>query len=140
LRAEGITTEFLPYPEEQFWALLAQKTTPVIGGGGHADYEGSIPSFDRFGALVMFVPMFELLKLGYNVIYIDLDIGFVQDPIPYLVQGDADFVVSWEQRTCIFSSLPDVADKVDWYGIEPNTGMSPPTPVTIIIIISSSSS
>jgi hypothetical protein len=77
-RNMGIETEFLPYPEEQFWALVSKKSNGIVPGGGHCDYETLVPSFEHFGALVMLVPIYELVKLGHNVIYIDLDIGFVQ--------------------------------------------------------------
>ena len=42
----------------------------------------------------MLVPALEALMLGYNGSYFDVDMGLVQNPIPYLTRGDADFVTT----------------------------------------------
>ena len=58
------------------------------------------PTFLSFGALVMLVPVLEALNYGFNVIYFDVDIGLVQDPVPFLIKGDADFTTTLEIRSC----------------------------------------
>ena len=110
-------------------------------GFGCADYSDSTPTFQSFGALVMLVPALEVMLHGYNVIYFDVDMGFVQDPIPFLTAGDADFVTSLgkvpiqivlrlhdkfiytvEIRRC--SDYPSNNPlSIDWEKIEPNTGV-----------------
>eukprot|EP01034_Spumella_vulgaris_P030063 gene30063-37219_t len=70
----------------------------------------------------MLVPVLEVLQLGYNVIYFDVDIGLVQDPVPFLTIGSADFVTSIEMRSCpefISVSKPETL----WETMEPNTGV-----------------
>lgn len=74
----------------------------------------------------MLVPVLEVLSLGYNVIYLDIDISMLEDPIPLLLHGDADFVVSEETRGCTFHSFIkkelDFSPQTITSNIEPNTG------------------
>ena len=114
LTAAGVNSLFLSYPVDLFHSVLKKKTTPIRRDGSRADYEGDIPSFNHYGALVMLIPMLEVLEMGYNVIYFDLDVAFVQDPVPLIINGTADFTVSLEMRTCIFPSLLDFAQTTDW--------------------------
>lgn len=118
----GIQGNFLTYPNSLFWDLVSQKTTSVVGGPQRVSYAGTLPTFKHFGALVMVVPLLEVLELGYNPIYLDLDIAFVRDPIPHMIRGTADFVVSIEMRTCILPSVVEVAVHTNWLKAEPNTG------------------
>ena len=67
-----------------------------------ASFEGPLPSFKTYGALVMLVPSLEVLLLGFDVVYFDLDLVLTQDPLPALATGRADLRVSFEQRTCVF--------------------------------------
>ena len=71
----------------------------------------------------MLVPALEVMMLGYNVIYFDVDMGLVQDPVPYLTSGDADFVTTLEMRQCPEKYPSSVPDTIDWETIEPNTGV-----------------
>ena len=71
----------------------------------------------------MLVPALEVMMLGYNVIYFDVDMGLVQDPVPYLTSGDADFVTTLEMRYCPEKYPSSVPDTIDWETIEPNTGV-----------------
>jgi Nucleotide-diphospho-sugar transferase len=112
----------LTYPDELFWTLVSQKTSKVMAGKTFADYSGDVPSFKSHGALAMLVPQLEALQLGYDVIYFDVDIGLVQDPVPYITRGDADFVVSIEQRACPEEYPTSRKFHTDWEGMEPNTG------------------
>lgn len=113
----------LTYPDELFWSMLATKQTPIDNTRGRADYKGEIPTFSNFGAFVMLVPVLEALNLGYNVIFIDVDQGWVQDPIPYLIKGNADFVSSVELRQCPVFYSSGNSKPLDWYNVEPNTGV-----------------
>jgi hypothetical protein len=122
LRKLGIHSHFLTYPEELFWKLCLNKTTPLLPATHHrASYEGTEISFKTFGALVMLVPALEALLLGYDVIYFDLDISFVTDPLPAISLGNADLKVSIEQRACLFPT--QWAPQINWEDTEPNTGV-----------------
>lgn len=69
----------------------------------------------------MKVPILEALELGFNVIFFDVDIALVKDPLPYLIEGSADVIVSPELRVCTFPSLNP--DSYSWKSLEPNTGV-----------------
>jgi len=116
----------ISYPVELFWQLIDTKPSIIYypQQKEHADYHSKHPNFVNFGALVMIVPGLEILQYGYNFIYFDLDIALVQDPIPYLLQGDADFITTTEFRYCpeIYPSV--IGAKFDWNSsIEANTGI-----------------
>ena len=122
LQKLGIYSHFVPYPEELFWKLCLNKTTPLLPPRhNRASYDGTDISFKTFGALVMLVPSLEVLLLGYDVIYLDLDISLVTDPLPAISLGTADLTVSIEQRACIFPS--QWASQINWEDAEPNTGV-----------------
>lgn len=94
----------LTYPDELFWSILSQKTNALARGRGRANYlDSDVPSFSSHGALVMLVPVLEVLLLGYSVLFFDIDIGLVVDPVPYMIRGSADLVFAQEVRHC-----PDV--------------------------------
>ena len=120
---ESLGIRVLTYPDQLFWSLVMQKTSRVMQGNTFAEYKGDFPSFVGYGALAMLVPQLEALSLGYSIIYFDVDIGLVQDPVPYITRGDADFVVSIEQRACPeeYPSSRRMAEK--WEELEPNTGV-----------------
>ncbi len=113
----------LPFPEELFWQVLSTKKSPVKTGKGFADYTGDTPSFIAHGALVMLIPVLEALELGHNVIFFDVDIGLVQDPVPFLTANNADFVSSQEIRHCAEFFSASRPHHVDWQAVEPNTGV-----------------
>lgn len=102
------------YPYELFWSLVAKKTSEVRHQSGNVDYGGSMPSFKHFGFLVMLVPLLEALQAGYNVIYFDVDIALIKDPLPHMVYGSADIAVSIEKRTCVYPSLYENKASTDW--------------------------
>ena len=102
------------YPYELFWSLVARKTTDIKHASGNVDYGGSMPSFKHFGFLVMLVPLLEALRAGYNVVYFDVDIALVKDPLPLMVLGSADITVSIEKRTCVYPSLFENKGVTDW--------------------------
>eukprot|EP01038_Epipyxis_sp_PR26KG_P004990 gene4990-6975_t len=121
LRRLGVSV--ISFPEQLFWQLISRKTSPIKVGKNHADYKGVFPSFSSFGSLVMLVPVLEVLQLGYNVFYLDLDIGILIDPIPYMIKGNADFVSSIEIRGCPEFFTTSHPEKTNWERIEPNTGL-----------------
>ncbi len=55
------------------------------------------------------------------MIFFDVDVALVADPLPHMILGEADLVVSSEIKTCTFPSL---MRGVDWNHVQPNTGMS----------------
>lgn len=116
----------LTYSDVTFWTLMGSKKNMVWNNKidkTRADYEGIYPNFQNYGALVMLVPILEILDLGYSVIFFDVDIGLIQDPIPYLIRGDADIVTSMESRGCPDDYPSFVGAKFDWENVEPNTGI-----------------
>lgn len=84
--------QVLPYPYEMFWRLVMRKATNITLGSGRGDYNASIPTFPNFGSLPMLVPVLETLQLGYDTIYLDTDMVFLQDPVPVLTKGKAGSV------------------------------------------------
>ena len=120
---EELGVRVLTYPDERFWSTVHQKRTPIKFGPRFADYDSEIPNFQSHGALVMVVPQLEILELGYSVIYFDVDIGLVQDPVPYITRGDADFTLSIEQRDCPDTYPSTSKMETNWGIIEPNTGV-----------------
>ena len=60
--------------------------------------------------------------MGFNVIFFDVDIALVKDPLPYLIAGNADVIVSPELRVCTFPSFSP--ESYGWKSLEPNTGDS----------------
>ena len=121
LRKLGVSP--LTYPDELFWKVVSNKMQPIHQGATYAKYNGTKVSFQEFGALPMLVPALEVLEYGYNIIYFDVDIALVHDPVPYLIRGDADFVASIENRACREEYYGMVPSKIDWERIEPNTGI-----------------
>ena len=114
----------LPYPEELFWRLVYGRTHHLRVGKRHASYKGSLPDFRAFGSLPMLVPMYEIISFDYNMIYLDVDLGLVLDPIPHMVNGDADFVTSVETRDCTDHPHHATVADLNWDAVESNTGIS----------------
>jgi hypothetical protein len=114
--------KFMDYPYELFWQNIARKTSPIKSHGGTVDYSGHLPSYKHFGFLVTLIPILEALLAGFNVIYFDIDIALVQDPLPFMISGSADFIVSPEMRSCVYPSLQENAKKLDYSNLESNTG------------------
>jgi Nucleotide-diphospho-sugar transferase len=114
--------EIISYPNSLFWGLVAAKKRPMRRGSMYGDYEGNVPSFKHFGALVMLVPILEVIELGYNVLFFDIDVTLLRDPVPYMLRSTADISVSPESRDCRFPSHPSFREKTDWYKSEANTG------------------
>ena len=110
----------LPYPYSQFWSLIASKQSGrIFKGPGRGSYDGQVPSFSKFGALPMLVPLLEVLEHGHHAIYFDIDLAFIQDPIPYFFHGNNDILLGLELRSCLFPSLQV---SPGWSHKEPNTG------------------
>jgi len=110
----------LPYPYSKFWSLIASKQSGrIFKGPGRGGYDGLVPSFSEFGALPMLVPLLEVLENGHHAIYFDIDLAFIQDPIPYFFHGNNDILLGLELRSCLFPSLQV---NPSWSLMEPNTG------------------
>eukprot|EP01039_Chlorochromonas_danica_P001597 gene1597-1744_t len=113
----------LAYPEALFWRTVSLKKTPVVHGRGRGEYNADFPHFLSYGALVMLVPVLEALQLGYNVIYMDVDVAMVQDPLPYLLRGNADLTFSVETRRCQDYYSISNPNYFEWNRTEPNSGV-----------------
>jgi hypothetical protein len=97
---ESMGAIVLQFPNDLFFALIREKTTSFKTGRMHSDYALNFPSFKSHGALVTLVPILEVLAFEYNVIYMDVDVGLVLDPVPYLIHSDVDIVIAQESRKC----------------------------------------
>ena len=113
----------LPYPEELHYLLVYGKSEPISAGRKAAPYSDDYPNFLSYGALVMLVPTYEIIRSGYNAIYFDVDIALIVDPIPHLTLGDADFVTSMENKECIEVAYAADVRHVKWDEHEFNTGI-----------------
>jgi hypothetical protein len=126
------------YPEGLFWGLLANRTTNIVPRNQYpprADYIGILPHFKRHGAILMLVPWLEILQHGYTMMFLDVDIAMVKDPVPWIVPSQhraADISFSKEIRDC---RLPNYPSRIAKYGsrgldasgvrmTEPNTGVT----------------
>eukprot|EP01031_Cornospumella_fuschlensis_P032349 gene32349-39121_t len=114
---------FVTYPDFLFWQLLVTKGTEIIEGNAYAKYDANVPSFSSFGALVMLVPVLEVLEHNFNAIFLDADVALVRDPIPYLTQSKADLTMSMESRGCQEYFSATYPNFFDYYKIEPNSGV-----------------
>jgi hypothetical protein len=56
-------------------------------GKEYGSYRGKEVTFQHFGALVMLVPILEVLEAGYSGVYLDVDVAVLMDPIPFMVKG-----------------------------------------------------
>lgn len=117
----GDNISIISYPFNLFWQFVSNKNSVINRDYNAGDYMGSVPSFKHFGALVTLVSIYELLREGYNIIYTDVDISLLRDPIPFLTSDDIDFVASQELRSCMFPSF--LSKHTDWSTMEPNTGV-----------------
>ena len=97
LRQYNRLSRFIDFPNALFWQLLTKKTywQGTYSVKWKLDFRGSSVSHAHFGSpLLKIVLMLEVLRNGYDCVYFDVDIGLVLDPVPYMMRGDADFVVS----------------------------------------------
>ena len=114
----------LPYPEELFWRFVYGRVNPLRVGKRHVSYRGNRPDFKEFGSLPMLIPMYEIIALGYSMIYLDVDLGLVLDPIPHMLHGDSDFVTSVETRECVDHPHVATVRTTNWEVVEFNTGVT----------------
>ncbi|RYG62796.1 hypothetical protein EON64_17190, partial [archaeon] len=112
--------QVLPFPYAAFWQIVAAKQTNISIGSGRGDYNDTVPSFQHFGALPMLVPVYEAVQLGFNALYLDVDIVFTHDPVPFLTAGTADLVIAPELKNCV--TMPSLGYYSRWAHLEPNTG------------------
>eukprot|EP01038_Epipyxis_sp_PR26KG_P017391 gene17391-24033_t len=114
--------KILEYPYSLFWEYISHKNTTIEFRSGNVGYQNNYPTFQDFGFLVVLIPILELLELGYNVLYLDVDIVLLKDILPEITRGKSDLSLSAEMRTCSSQSLPENYNRVAWDSIEPNTG------------------
>lgn len=114
----------LPFPEELFWRFVYGRVNPLREGKRRVPYKGDRPDFKEFGSLPMLIPMYEIIALGYNMIYYDVDLGLVLDPIPHMLYGDSDFVSSVETRECVDHPHVATVRTTNWEVVEFNTGVT----------------
>ena len=128
----ALTITLQLYPMDLFWRLVRQKSNNIIVGNGRASFAAEYPSFQHFGALVMLVPILEMLQYGINVLYMDSDAVMVQDAGKHIAtlaneSPDLDFIISQESRHCLFPSYYRINQKVTplsfAHDTEPNTGI-----------------
>jgi hypothetical protein len=112
----------ITFPDYLFWELISNKKT-FKQGKSEAPYNGDFPSFQSFGALPQLVPAYEMLLLGFDTIYFDVDIALVHDPVPFMVKGNADFVSTLEIRGCTDMYTSSYPNDYNWRLMEPNTGI-----------------
>lgn len=78
---------FASYPYGLFWHALSFKQ----GGSATDMYLTSpsveCPNFKIFGSLITTVAIFEVVLHGHSVLYLDIDLVLIRDPIPYMLQG-----------------------------------------------------
>lgn len=100
--------ELFPYPRSLFWSQMARKTNELLGRINHRKrpYLGYTITTSQFGYITKLTPILELMTLGYDVIYTDLDIAFLRDPVPYIFSSSApaDLIFSVERRSCDYYS------------------------------------
>jgi hypothetical protein len=114
----------LPFPEEMFWLFVYGKSTPIYEGKKHVPWKGDSIDFLNYGALVMLMPTYEVLKAGYTCLYMDVDIALIVDPVPHMILGDSDFVASIENKECQEHFMASNPFAIPWDNVEPNTGIS----------------
>ena len=68
----------------------------------HCSFTGDVPSDIYFGVMTTFIPVLEVLTTGRDVIFIDLGVTMLKDPIPYLV-ANYDY-----DRTGV-NGIPDIS-------------------------------
>lgn len=121
LESHGIIV--VDYPTNLYWQILTSKTTMNKKGKGRAVFSGEKPSFKHHGAIVMLVPILEALLHGYDVIFFDVDIALVQDPISYFTNSDVDIILSMENRKCQEYYSTSFPGFFNYFYVEPNSGV-----------------
>lgn len=111
------------YPEALFWRTVSTKESPILYGPTYGKYDAEYPDFHSYGALVMLIPVLEALLHGYNVIFLDVDVALVHDPVPFILRGTADMTMSMEPRGCQDYYSSAYPRFFDWERAEPNTGV-----------------
>ena len=90
------------FPIEDIWSTYASKRMWYSNRDQWVTYNEGLLIQNHGTGLKLF-PIQEALAHNYNVIFFDLDIGFLYDPIPYLWQGlsrTPDVITSLEAIRC----------------------------------------
>lgn len=123
LRSMGIDSNFLPYPVELFWSIVRKKSNGLQYGYHRCTYEGDLPSMDTYGGLIKIVPLLEVLQLGNDILFLDVDVAVIHDIIPAIIKGNADINFSLELKSCFYPSHVEHMNYTDWTLLEPNSGV-----------------
>jgi hypothetical protein len=98
---DNLVTTLL-FPIEDIWSTYAAKTLKFSNRDQWVQYQEELLIQNHGTGLKLF-PLWEVLQFDHNVIFFDLDIGFLFDPLPYLWQGSAltpDVITSLEVIRC----------------------------------------
>ena len=141
-RKEFPSLTIILYPVNIFWRLVRQKNRNIIVGNGRASFAAEYPSFQHFCALVMLVPILEMLEYGIDVLYMDSDAVMVQDAGKHIASlakesPDLDFIISQESRRCLFPSYYLINQKITPLSLAHDT--KPNTGIMVSILCSSTS-
>ena len=128
LQTHNPRSRYIDFPDALFWRLLSAKTNFAghYGVKWRLDFRGSVPAHAHFGApLLKVVQMLEIVRQGYDVMYFDVDVAFVKDPVQMMTLGDSTVAVSVESRTCATMTFaePTVKEVQPARVTEPNSGI-----------------
>mmetsp|Transcript_17051 Transcript_17051/g.32101 ORF Transcript_17051/g.32101 Transcript_17051/m.32101 type:complete len:359 (-) Transcript_17051:137-1213(-) len=102
----------LTFPAEMIWKTYSDKKTMYSNRDQWVQYKDELVIQNHGTGLKLF-PLLEVLEHNHHVIFFDLDMGFLFDPIPYLWQGSAetpDVICSLEAIKCASQPNNPVAD------------------------------
>ena len=130
LRLESLSpyVSVLTYPYHLLWSFVLRKTTTFMHSSqvdiSRTFTVRNLPSFKDYCDTIKFIPIYEVLTLGFGVIYLDTDIALLKDPIPFLMRGEADLSFSIEIRGCTYPTVIEAKSGYRfWNGLEPNVGV-----------------
>ena len=128
LQSHNPRSRFIDFPNALFWRLLSAKTNfnGHYGVKWRLDFRGSAPAHSHFGAsLLKVVQMLEIVQSGYDVMYFDVDVAFVKDPVPLMTLGGSTVAITLESRTCKSTTFaePTVKEVQPARLTEPNSGV-----------------
>lgn len=79
----------------------------------HCSFTGEVPTDIYFGVMTTFIPALEILITGHDVIFIDLGVTMLQDPIPHLA-ANYDYDRTGENGIPDFSFIKEPIGKRDY--------------------------
>lgn len=79
----------LRFPIHEIWSTYSNKKMKYSNRDQWVQYQKELV-IQNHGTGLKFFPLLEVIHHNHNVIFFDLDMGFLFDPIPHLWQGYAD--------------------------------------------------